>query len=72
MASDTGPAPAGGVASVDQGIYGHLTRRNVAALAEERGDRAEAAALWRAVLDECPGEAEALGRLQAADGSGET
>ena len=28
--------------SVDQGIYGHLTRRNLAALAAERGDRAEA------------------------------
>ena len=25
--------------SVDQGIYGHLTRRNLAVLAEERGDR---------------------------------
>ena len=29
-------------ASVDQGIYGHLTRRNLAALAKERGDLAEA------------------------------
>ena len=27
-------------ASVDQGIYGHLTRRNLAALATERGDHA--------------------------------
>ncbi len=25
---------------VDQGIYGHLTHRNLAVLAEERGDRA--------------------------------
>ena len=30
--------------SVDQGIYGHLTRRNLAALAAERGDHAEAGA----------------------------
>ena len=28
--------------SFDQGIYGHLTRRNLAALAAERGDCAEA------------------------------
>ncbi len=28
-------------ASMDQGIYGHLTRRNLAALAKERGDQAE-------------------------------
>jgi tetratricopeptide (TPR) repeat protein len=46
-------------ASVDQGIYGHLTRRNLAALARERGDHAEAECLWRAVLAECPGDHEA-------------
>jgi len=46
-------------ASVDQGIYGHLTRRNLAALAEERSDHAEAANLWRAVLAECPNDREA-------------
>ena len=45
--------------SVDQGIYGHLTRRNLAALAAERGDHAEAAKLWREVLAECPGDREA-------------
>ncbi|WP_165230373.1 glycosyltransferase [Aquisphaera insulae] len=56
-------------ASVDQGIYGHLTRRNLARLAEERGDHAEAAALWRAVLDECPGDVEAQGSLRAGHGS---
>jgi hypothetical protein len=28
--------------SFDQAIYGHLTRRNLAALATERGDHAEA------------------------------
>jgi hypothetical protein len=36
--------------SVDQGIYGHLPRRNLA----ERGDHAEAERLWQAVLAECP------------------
>ena len=45
--------------SLDQGIYGHLTRRNLAALAEERGDRGGAARLWAEVLAECPGDAEA-------------
>ncbi len=48
--------------SVDQGIYGHLTLRNFAVLAEERGDRAEARGLWRMVLDACPGHAEAMSR----------
>jgi glycosyltransferase involved in cell wall biosynthesis len=46
--------------SVDVGIYGHLTRRNLAAVAEERGDRSEAARLWGQVLAECPGDREAL------------
>src|SRR5271166_6633065 len=39
--------------SVDQGIYGHLTLRNLAVLAEERGDSIEAQRLWRMVLDDC-------------------
>ena len=47
-------------ASLDMGIYGHLTRRNLAVLAEERGDRGEAMRLWEAVLDECPGDRDAL------------
>jgi tetratricopeptide (TPR) repeat protein len=51
-------------ASMDQGIYGHLTRRNLAALAKERGDHAEAERLWRAVLAECPGDREAMGMLR--------
>jgi hypothetical protein len=51
-------------ASVDQGIYGHLTRRNLAALAAERGDRDDEARHWRAVLAECPGDREATQRLQ--------
>jgi tetratricopeptide (TPR) repeat protein len=48
--------------SVDQGIYGHLTVRNLAVLAEERGDQGEARRLWRMVLDACPGDAEAMAR----------
>src|SRR5438270_7314882 len=40
--------------SVDQGIYGHLTLRNLAVLAEERGDRPVAERLWQTVLAECP------------------
>jgi tetratricopeptide (TPR) repeat protein len=51
--------------SVDQGIYGHLTLRNLAVLAEERGDRGEARRLWRMVLDACPGDAEAMSRGEA-------
>ena len=50
--------------SVDQGIYGHLTRRNLAALAAERGDHAEADKLWTEVLAECPGDREALAKLK--------
>ncbi len=46
--------------SLDQGIYGHLTLRNLATLASERGDQTQAAALWRSVLAECPGDKEAL------------
>ena len=52
--------------SVDQGIYGHLTLRNLAVLAEERGDRAEARQLWKMVLDACPGDQEALARGETA------
>ncbi len=51
--------------SVDQGIYGHLTLRNLAVLAEERGDRAEARRFWRTVLDACPDDAESVARGEA-------
>ena len=50
--------------SVDQGIFGHLTRRNLAALAAERGDHAEVERLWNDVLAECPGDFEALAKLE--------
>ncbi len=50
-------------ASLDQGIYGHLTRRNLAAVAAQRGDMEEAKVQWRAVLAECPGDREATKRL---------
>jgi len=50
--------------SVDQGIFGQLTLRNLAVLAEERSDPAGAAGLWRKVLAECPGDREALSKLE--------
>jgi tetratricopeptide (TPR) repeat protein len=51
-------------ASVDMGIYGHLTRRNLAALAVERGDHEEQTRLWTEVLAECPGDREAVAALK--------
>ena len=54
--------------SLDRGIYGHLTRRNLAALAAERGDHAEARRLWEDVLAECPGDREALAKLVRGPG----
>ncbi len=58
-------------ASLDMGIYGHLTRRNLALLAQERAEHDEAARLWCEVLAECPGDREALvmvERLQHSSG----
>jgi hypothetical protein len=52
--------------SIDQGIYGHLTLRDLAVLAAERGDRDKARRLWRMVLDACPGDAEAMARRDAS------
>ena len=49
--------------SIDPGIYGHLTRRNLAIIAGERGDHDLAQAHWRAVLAECPGDPAALQQL---------
>jgi tetratricopeptide (TPR) repeat protein len=57
--------------SFDQGIYGHVTRRDLAALVEERGDHAEAARLWNDVLTECPGDREATAKLARARASAE-
>jgi hypothetical protein len=57
-------------ASVDQGIYGHLTRRNLAAMAAERGDHDEEERHWRAVLAECPGDPEAMRRLRPTSDHG--
>jgi glycosyltransferase involved in cell wall biosynthesis len=57
------------VCSIDSGIYGHLTRRNLAMIAEERGDHAEALTQWQAVLAECPADSDAvlrLGKLEAS------
>jgi glycosyltransferase involved in cell wall biosynthesis len=52
--------------SVDPGIYGHLTRRNLAIIAAERGDHALAKAHWQAVLTECPGDPDAMHFLMTA------
>jgi hypothetical protein len=49
--------------SIDQGIFGHRTRRNLAA---ERGDQYEADKLWHQVLLECPGDEESLAKLGSA------
>jgi hypothetical protein len=54
--------------SVDQGIFGHLTRRNLAALAAERGELAAVEQLWNDVLAECPGDPEALAKLERLRG----
>ncbi len=50
--------------SLDMGIYGHVTRRNLARLAEERGASTEAAEHWRAIIAECPGDGEAMSALR--------
>jgi len=52
--------------SVDQGIYGHLNLRNLAVLADERGDRTEAGWFWRMVLDACSGNPEGMSRGEAS------
>ena len=66
LAEDTHAFAAQKFASVDQGIYGHLTRRNLAALAKERGDLDEAERQWRAVLAECPADTEAIATPRGA------
>ena len=49
-------------ASMDPGIYGHLTLCNLAAIARERGDALEAERQWKAVPAECPGDKDAVWR----------
>lgn len=46
--------------SADQGIYGHLTVRNLAVQPEEPGDRGDAWRLWKTVLDACPARPGAM------------
>jgi hypothetical protein len=46
-------------ARMDEGIYAHSTRRNLAAFAWEGGDAEEEERQWRAVLAERPGDAVA-------------
>ena len=52
--------------NVDPGIFGHLTRGNLAIIAQERGDNELARAHWRAVLAECPGHPQATAALKRA------
>jgi len=49
--------------NVEPGIYGYMTRGNLAIIAEERGDYPLARTHWQAVLAEYPGYPEALRRL---------
>ena len=46
------------------------TRRNLATLAEERGDRAEAVRLWAEVEAECPGDREVVRAAAAGNDRG--
>jgi hypothetical protein len=48
----------------NQGIYGHLTWRNLAALAADRGDQTEARRLWADVLAKCPDDRNAVAKLE--------
>jgi glycosyltransferase involved in cell wall biosynthesis len=52
--------------NVEPGIYGHLTRRNLATIAAERGDRVLATKHWKAILAECPNDPDATRNLDAA------
>jgi len=49
--------------SVDQGIYGHLTLRNLAVLTAEQRDPGEVVILWEMVLAKRPDDSEAMVKL---------
>ena len=58
-------------ASLDEFVPGEestICRGTIAALAAERGDPAEVARQWRAVLAECLGDREAVQRLGRLEG----
>jgi hypothetical protein len=50
---------------VGQGIFGHVTLRNLAKLIQERSDAEQAVSLWAAVLAERLDDPEALVMLDA-------
>jgi hypothetical protein len=52
--------------SVDQGIYGQFTLRNLGVLAEKRGNHTESRRLWRMVNGAFPGDPDAMSRVEAA------
>jgi glycosyltransferase involved in cell wall biosynthesis len=54
--------------NVEPGVYGYMTRGNLAIIAQERGDYALARKHWQAVLAECPGYPEAVRRLAEMSG----
>jgi hypothetical protein len=56
--------------SVDQGIYGHLTRRNLAVLAAERGDYAEVKTAMGGNLGRVPLRSRGAGEVGAIDSKG--
>jgi hypothetical protein len=56
--------------SVDVGIYGHLTRRNLARIAEERRDWPTARLHWLETLRECPDDEEATAALRMLESHG--
>ena len=67
LAADPDPAPPRAVCQRRQGIYGHLTRRNLAALAAERGEHAEAARLWARCSPNAPATARRTAKLARLD-----
>lgn len=58
-------------ASVDIGIFGPLTLRNLAILAEEQGDATKARRLWQRVARLCPDDADVRAKLTDYQGAEE-